>query len=415
MDDGGVLLIEEAHQLLSPTGNGRGAAALDYLTSHIEDLLGKGVFIVTGYGKQMDVLRGLNPAFRNMIPTVLHFPDLLDSQLHQLLIQTFKTKFDDNITVEGGLGGRYTRIVARRIGRGRVSGTFGNAREVQNMVNKIYDRQAQRVFQEEKARNHDLDRRTLTKDDLIGAPPSTALLESAAWKKLQEMIGLQQVKEGVKTLIDRRRINYDRELEERPLISCSLNKLFLGNPGTGKTTVAKLYGAILLDLGMLSSNEVVLKSPSDFIGDDLGASERNTKAILDATKGKILIIDEAYMLGGGGDRSNPQSDIYRSAVIDTIVAEVQSTAVEERCVLLLGYKKRMEAMLNEGNEAMARRFPLSSAFQFDNYSQNELAQISTSNSWNGDTLYPTKLSASHSLFSIGLGSAQISQMQAKST
>lgn len=64
----------------------------------------------------------------------------------------------------------------------------------------------------------------------------------------------------------------------------------------GKTTVASIYGRILRDLGLLSNGEVVVKNPSDFIGTVLGESEKNTVAILDASRGKVLVIDEAYAL-----------------------------------------------------------------------------------------------------------------------
>ena len=100
------------------------------------------------------------------------------------------------------------------------------------------------------------------------------------------------------------------------------------------------------------------KNPSDFVGSYLGESEKNTKAILATTVGKVLIIDEvsrqscpskhailsrafqAYMLYGGGN----STDIYKTAVVDTIVAEVQSVPGEDRCVLLLGYKDQMMDM-----------------------------------------------------------------------
>lgn len=108
--------------------------------------------------------------------------------------------------------------------------------------------------------------------------------------------------------------NYHRELKEMPPIELSLNRVLPGSPGTGKTSVAKLYGWISADLGILSNGEglsflclvgtsylliwiptVVTKNPADFIGGALGQSE-NTKAILATTIGKVLIIDEAYVL-----------------------------------------------------------------------------------------------------------------------
>jgi hypothetical protein len=115
---------------------------------------------------------------------------------------------------------------------------------------------------------------------------------------------------------------------------------------------------------------VVVKNPADFVGSVLGASEANTKGILASTVGKVLIIDEAYMLASGGT-----SDIYKSAVIDTIVAEVQSTPGEDRCVLLLGYKDQMEEMFRDTNPGLARRFPLESAFVFEDFSDDEIRSI----------------------------------------
>ena len=115
---------------------------------------------------------------------------------------------------------------------------------------------------------------------------------------------------------------------------------------------------------------VVIKNPADFVGSVLGASEANTKAILASTIGKVLIIDEAYMLA-----SSAAADPYKVAVIDTIVAEVQSTPGEDRCVLLLGYKDQMEEMFRDVNPGLARRFPLESAFVFEDFSDAELRRI----------------------------------------
>lgn len=103
-----------------------------------------------------------------------------------------------------------------------------------------------------------------------------------------------------------------------------------------------------------------MKNPSDFIGSVLGESERNTKAILASTVGKVLVIDEvcstilnwlaltsssqAYMLYGGVSGAGKQNDPYKDSVIDTMVAEVQSVPGEDRCVLLLGYEAQIREM-----------------------------------------------------------------------
>ena len=119
---------------------------------------------------------------------------------------------------------------------------------------------------------------------------------------------------------------------------------------------------------------VVVKNPSDFVGDVLGASEKTTKGILASTVGKVLVIDEAYGLYGGSG-SGGGSDPYKTAVIDTIVAEVQSVPGDDRCVLLLGYKDQMEAMFQSVNPGLSRRFPLSEAFEFEDFTDDELTEI----------------------------------------
>jgi SpoVK/Ycf46/Vps4 family AAA+-type ATPase len=100
----------------------------------------------------------------------------------------------------------------------------------------------------------------------------------------------------------------------------------VGNPGTGKTTVAKLYAGILRDLGLLSKGDAVLKTASDFVGSVLGASESATRAILKSAEGCVCVIDEAYGLHstvGGAGVSGGGGDPYRTAVIDTIVEQVR--------------------------------------------------------------------------------------------
>ena len=119
----------------------------------------------------------------------------------------------------------------------------------------------------------------------------------------------------------------------------------------------------------------MVKNPSDFVGEALGVSEKNTKGILAATAGKVLVIDEAYGLCSASSAGGQQGDPYKASVIDTLVAEVQSVPGDDRCVLLLGYRPQMEAMFQSVNPGLSRRFPLSEAFQFADFSDSELNTV----------------------------------------
>ncbi|KAH8675878.1 P-loop containing nucleoside triphosphate hydrolase protein [Xylariales sp. PMI_506] len=372
-DGGGVFFLDEAYQIVSGSSMG-GKQVLDFLLAEIENLRGKIVFVFAGYRKQMEEFFAHNPGIPSRIPVSLNFHDYEDEELLRIMNFQMRKKFNDRLKIEGGSEGLYMRVVARRISRGRGRDGFGNAREVENVLSRIHSRQADRLA-DERRKGSTPDDLVFLKADLLGPEPRKALASNKDWQKLQDMIGLKEVKRSVQVLVDRLQTNYERELKEQPPIDCSLNKVFLGSPGTGKTTVAKLYGGILVALGLLSNGEIVVKNPADFVGGVLGQSEKNTKAILESTKGKVLIIDEAYMLAGDTSENGGVSDPYKTAVVDTIVAEVQSTAIEDRCVLLLGYSEQMEAMFRKVNPGLSRRFPVASGFVFEDYNADELREI----------------------------------------
>ena len=252
-DGGGVLFIDEAYQLTSGNNPG-GGAVLDYLLAEVENLRGKVVFVLAGYSKQMESFFAHNPGLPSRFPVEMTFADYTDDELLRILELKINKKYNNLMDCEDGLRGLYCRIVSRRIGRSRGKEGFGNARAVENALDIIARRQADRLrkLRRSGAKPDDL---YFTKEDLIGPEPGEALVECEAWKKLQGLIGLGAVKQAVRSLVDSIQQNYLRELEEQSLIQYSLNKVFLGNPGTGKTTVAKLYGEILVALGMLSKGE----------------------------------------------------------------------------------------------------------------------------------------------------------------
>ncbi|OTB00342.1 hypothetical protein M426DRAFT_44759, partial [Hypoxylon sp. CI-4A] len=267
--------------------------------------------------------------------------------------------------------GPCTKIMIERMATGRDTKNFGNVWLIDKTIDKILQRQNARLIRE-KATTYDSSF-CLTQEDFTGSLPSKVLENSESWKKLQRMVGLKSVKSSIEFLIAQLQWNHERQHEGIPPIDTSLNRLFLGNPGTGKTTVAKLYGQILADAGVLSGSEVLVKTAADFIHSCFGKSEKITKGILNAAKGKVLVIDEAYMLGDCGNQDSP--DPIRTGIVDTLVSEIQGGCSEDRCVILVGYRRQMEEMFRVTNPGLARRFPISSAFEFEDYTKEELREI----------------------------------------
>ncbi|KAL3911173.1 MAG: hypothetical protein SGARI_001767, partial [Bacillariaceae sp.] len=242
---------------------------------------------------------------------------------------------------------------------------------MRTLFDRVKGRQAARIT-EERSGGKCPNLYCFSKVDLLGPDIDKETLENCeAWKELLLMEGLKPVKESIQQLFKLVLKNLERERRNEPLFEVSLNRLFLGSPGTGKTTVAKLYGQILARIGLLSKGDVVFKTASEFVGDFLGSSEKTTRAIVQNAAGKVLIIDEAYSLYSGSGFNDP----YKTAVIDTIVEEVQAKPGADIAVVMIGYKEEMERMMSKVNPGLSRRFQIEDAFHFPDFDDASLLRI----------------------------------------
>jgi len=253
MKSGGVIFIDEAYQLTSANNPG-GGAVLDYLLAEMENRVGTVVFIFAGYSKEMEKFFEHNPGLKSRVPYEFHFSDYQDEELMSMLDGMISRTYGGRMKVESGIDGLYGRIVIRRLGRRRGRPGFGNARDLENIMSKIRERQASRLKSDRKM-GLQPDDFMFAAEDMIGPDPSIAVLQCKAYEKLNGMIGLKAVKDAVASLISITSENYRREINEKEPVNLSLNRVFLGSPGTGKTTVATLYGQILADIGLLSNGE----------------------------------------------------------------------------------------------------------------------------------------------------------------
>lgn len=361
---------------------------VDFTDPHILDMLRRGLknilqvsrprctFVITGEASTISLIQD---ALTVEVPFKIHFENHGQNEIHLLLNAYMQKKFGHRAVFEGGSGGKYMKLLAKRIAARRNEPDFRNAKEVEDVVEIVHGRQTRRIQKLMASvyltkESHSPNQFLFTKEDLLGVCPDVSLENCKAWKALEAMAGLENVKKSIEAIAKAVITNYRRELDGLAPLSTSTCRLFLGPPGTGKTTVAQLYGEILRELGVLSDGEVVVHGAGDFIGQYVGQSEQQTRDILERTKGKCLLIDEAYMLNPKRGNSD-HVDTFRQGAIDTLVSTVHNAPGEDRCVILAGYKAEMEELFQQANPGLARRFPLEDAFVFENFDDKQLLDV----------------------------------------
>ncbi|MDI1227954.1 MAG: AAA family ATPase [bacterium] len=206
--------------------------------------------------------------------------------------------------------------------------------------------------------------------EVVPTPPRPPISASDAQRELNGLIGLAGPKQQVKTLINRQRLDSLRAAQGLPATEMTLHLVFTGNPGTGKTTVARLLGAILHDAGLLSRGHVIEVTDKDLIGEYVGGSGPRVAAKVQEAMGGILFIDEAYNLITAIGSAGPANSFSMSAI--TTLVQLMETHKGEFMVIAAGYPKEMQDFVNF-NPGLQSRFR--ETIHFENFTDEELAQV----------------------------------------
>ncbi|MCB9290407.1 MAG: AAA family ATPase [Lewinellaceae bacterium] len=370
---GGVLFIDEAYALARSNDDSKdfGREVIEILVKEMSNGPGDLAVIVAGYPKEMKHFLDSNPGLKSRFKLYFEFADYLPQELSQIadfacrekgvvLTDKAKMKIDEII------------INAYR----KRDRSFGNARFVYDLIEKSKVNLGLRIMSEEDPKSLEKEKLSLirlgdvekidveAKPELPNIPVDEPLLKESL-DQLYRLIGMENIKAQISELV--RLVRFYRETNRDVLNSFFLHTVFIGNPGTGKTTVARILTQIYKALGVLERGHMVETDRQGLVAGHVGQTAIKTAERIDEAMGGVLFIDEAYSLTM---RSNTGGD-FGDEAIQTLLKRMEDHR-GRFFVFVAGYPDNMEAFL-KANPGLNSRFD--KILKFEDYSPRELNRI----------------------------------------
>lgn len=371
---GGILFIDEAYALARINDDSKdfGKEAIEILVKEMSDGQGDLAVIVAGYPSEMNHFISSNPGLKSRFKMDIFFPDYVPEELAQIALMMAE---DIEINLDDDCKTLLNQILTREY-RDRDK-SFGNARLVKDLLERAKVQMGLRIMNDpdhERMDYHHLS--TLKVEDIINAriieeksrlvfPIDEELLRESL-DELENLHGLDKIKKEISDSI--LLVRYYLASGESLLNRFSMHTLFIGNPGTGKTTVARILAKIYKALGLLERGHVVETDRQGLVAGYVGQTAIKTAERVEEANGGVLFIDEAYSLSQAG--SGTAGD-FGDEVIQTLLKRMEDQR-GKFFVFASGYPDNMDKFL-KANPGLKSRFD--KTLFFDDYNAEELTQI----------------------------------------